>query len=155
MMSLSEAHKYHTGNAKQINHQWSQIHHGSFTFHVNGYSDQKVSLQVITSPTILCSHVAFVGYQISFNSPQHTRLTFTRNDTSNGSIKDGKAKGLQQCPWGVVQPLQTPLYLPTVGLTVVSSLLPSQVRYNGWQSHFHVTTQTHPEVLPAHFNEWR
>lgn len=50
---------------------------------------------------------------------------------SNGSTKDGKAKGLEQCSWGVVQPLQTPLYLPIVDLTIVSSLLPSQVCYNG------------------------
>lgn len=153
MMSLSEAQQYHTGDTNQINHQWSQIHHGSFIFHVNGCSDQKVSLEVIASPTILCSHAAFVGYQISANSPQHTQLTFTRNDMSNGSTKDRKAKGLEQCSWGVVQPLQTPLYQSIVDLTVVSSLLPSQVCYNGWQSHFHVTTQTHPEVLPAHFNE--
>lgn len=147
MTSLSQAQQYPTGNRKHINEQWSQIHHGSFIFHVNGCSDEKDSLNGITSPTVLCSHAVLVGYQLSLNSPR--QLKFTCEDMSNGSSK-GAGWG-QQRSRAVLQSLQT----PTAGLHLMSSLLPSQGGYNTWQSHFYVATQAWPQILPAYFNERR
>lgn len=76
--------------------------------------------------TVLCSHAAFAGYQISLNSTQHTPLKFTSNDMSNGSSRDAGARGLQQRSWSVRQPLQSPCVPPCCGSAccVLSAALP-------------------------------
>lgn len=105
---------------------------------MNGRSDQRASLRGITSPTVLCSHCAFGG--ISDLTQQYTQAKFTNNNMSNDSSKD-VGQGAYSSSLGAWCSLsRASAYLPIMGLTVVSSLLPSQV-YNVQKSHFHVATR--------------